>query len=168
MSAYSFIASDYELPEIENTKARTITVQEAIKLGIKPHELVPWEEMNPDEKILYFEQECDLYELVIRKDSTYDKNVSWYTQKPFIYTIEFRYTDSRGSKLLEYLKKNLKIGHSIELWSIWLDDKQSVEPVTYDISEISLEHLKQLYDWRIRDYMKHICMVISGGKMDKP
>jgi hypothetical protein len=47
MSFCSFIATNYEMPEVE-TKAKTITVKEAIELEITPHELVPWEKMDPN------------------------------------------------------------------------------------------------------------------------
>ena len=56
MSSYSFIATDYEIPEVKNSKERIITVQEAIELGIKAHKFMPWEKMNLDDKIVFFEK----------------------------------------------------------------------------------------------------------------
>lgn len=75
MSSYSFIATDYEIPEVKNSKERIITVQEAIELGIKAHKFMPLEKMNPDEKILLFEKESDVGELVIKKGTNFEKNV---------------------------------------------------------------------------------------------
>lgn len=67
MSAYSFIASDYELPLLDNSKEKVITVKEAIELGLKPHELIPWEKMNPNSEVMLIDDESDLGELVIGK-----------------------------------------------------------------------------------------------------
>ena len=38
MSSFVFLATNYEMPEIDCTGKRYITVKEAIDLGIKPHE----------------------------------------------------------------------------------------------------------------------------------
>lgn len=45
MSRYSFIATDYEIPEVKNSKERIITVQEAIELGVEAHKFMPWEKI---------------------------------------------------------------------------------------------------------------------------
>jgi hypothetical protein len=66
LSSCTLIATNYEIPEVDNTKAKYITVKEAIHLGIKPHELVPWEDMDPSAQIL-FEKEDDLNELVVKR-----------------------------------------------------------------------------------------------------
>ena len=71
MSSCSFIATNFEMPEVES-KAKYMTVKEAIELKIKPHELVPWEKMDPNSQILFVENEEDLNELVINKGSYYD------------------------------------------------------------------------------------------------
>src|SRR5690606_21659729 len=97
MSFCSFIATNYEMPEVDKTKAKYITVKEAIELEIKPHELIPWEKMDPNAQILFFEKEDDLNELVIKKDSYCD--VSGYTSYPFIYEVNFSYSEWRAKQL---------------------------------------------------------------------
>ncbi|SES98574.1 hypothetical protein SAMN05660297_01101 [Natronincola peptidivorans] len=147
MSAYSFIGSDYDLPEVHNTKEKMITVKEAIELGIKAHEFMPWEKMNQEDKVMVFESEEDLGELMITKGYDGDEDARQHTQKPFIYMVEFRYTDARGKQLLEYLKENLREGYSLELWSIWLGDKEKITPLRCSYKELSLDHIKQMYEW---------------------
>ncbi|MBZ9637755.1 hypothetical protein [Clostridium sp. FP1] len=161
MSAYSFIATNYEIPEVENSKKRIITVQEAIELGIKAHEFMPWDNMNPNDKILFLEKESDLDELVITKDTAYEKNVRWYTDKPFIYSVNFGYSELRVKQLLEYLKENINEGQQLELWSIWLDDKQKIEPITCNYEEVSTHNLKQMYDWQDKKHVCHSCIIIE-------
>lgn len=162
MSAYSFIATDYELPELDNSKEKIITVREAIKLGIKPHELVPWERMNPDDKVMIVDNEDDLGELVIAKGTAYEKNVRWYTRKQFIYSVYFRYTEFRANQLLEYLKENIIEGQKLELWSIWLDDKQKIKPILCDYEEINLDNIKRMYDWKSKNHVNYSCIIIKG------
>ncbi|WP_459481560.1 hypothetical protein [Clostridium saccharoperbutylacetonicum] len=161
MSSYSFIATDYEIPEVKNSQERIITVQEAIELGIKAHKFMPWEKMNPDEKILLFEKESDVGELVIKKGTNFEKNVRWYTNKPLIYSIYFDYSKLRVKQLLEYLKENISEGHQLELWLIWLDDKQSIKPNIFNYEEFSIGNLKQMYDYQDKKYVHHNSIIIE-------
>lgn len=161
MSIYSFIAADYEIPEVKNSKERIITVQEAIELGIEAHKYMPWEKMNPDDKIVLFEKESDLGELVITKGTDFEKNVRWYTHKPFIYTLDFEYSELRVKQLLEYLKENISEGHQLEIWLIWLDDKQSIQPTICNYEEVSIHYLKQMYDRQNEKYIHHNCIIIE-------
>jgi hypothetical protein len=163
MSVYSFIATDYVIPELDNTISRFIRVQEAIEMGIEAHKFMPWERMDPNEKILYFEKESDFYELVISKDNSFEMNVRWYTEKPFIYSINFRYSEPRVTQLLQYLRENIKEGSQVELWSIWLDDEESIRSTVHSYEEISINDLKQLYDWKEGSRFGHGCIVIKRG-----
>ena len=161
MSIYSFIATDYEIPEVKNSKKRIITVQEAIKLGVEAHKFMPWEKMNPDDKIIFFEKESDVGELVIKKGTNFEKNVRWYTHKPFIYSMHFQYSELRVKQLLEYLKQNISEGQQLELWLIWLDDKQSIKPNIFNYEELSIDDLKQMYDNQDKKYVYHNCIIIE-------
>lgn len=117
--------------------------------------------MSPNAKILFFEKESDLGELVIKKDNVFEENVRWYTDKPFIYSVNFEYSIIRLNQLLEYLKANMKEGHQLELWSIWLDDKQQTRPTICNYGEVSLEDLEQMYDCRAEKYKNNSCILIN-------
>lgn len=161
MSFYSFIATNDELPEIE-TKAKYITVKEAIKLEIKPHELVPWEKMDPNAQILVVENEDDLNELVIKKDAYYD--VSEYTTYPFIYEVNFIYSELRAKQLLEYLKENSREGQLLELWRVWIghDDPEINIPYSRcNYEELSLNHLIEMYNQNHEKYKEQYCIVLE-------
>lgn len=161
MSVYSFIATDYEIPELDNSNSRLISVQEAIEMGIEAHKFMPWEKMNPNEKILWFEKESDFNELVILKDDSFEMNVRWYTEKPFIYSVNFRYSELRANRLLQYLRENIKEGSQLELWSIWLDDRQRIRPTICNYEEVSIYNLKQMYDWKEGKDFGHGCIMIK-------
>lgn len=161
MSKYSFIATDYVLPEVYNIKVKRITVEEAIRLGIKPHEHMTWEKMNPKNEVIIVNDKDDLEELVIKKDSSFEKNVRWYTNKQYIYSITFGYNESRAEQLLKYLKENIKRGYTIELWTIWLDDKQNVKPNICKHDELTIDWIRKIYGTHI-DYIFHSCTIIEG------
>lgn len=159
MSSCSFIATNLEMPEIES-KAKYITVKEAVELNIKPHELVPWEEMDPNAQVLIVEHEEDLNELVINEGSYYD--VSEYTDYPFIYEVNFVYTESRVKQLLDYLKNNMREGRIIELWRVWIDDdKLNIPYSRLKENELTLNHLVQMYDWNDENYQQQYCIVVE-------
>lgn len=159
MSSCSFIATNLEMPEIES-KAKYITVKEAVELNIKPHELVPWEEMDPNAQVLIVEHEEDLNGLVINEGSYYD--VSEYTDYPFIYEVNFVYTESRAKQLMDYLKDNMREGQIIELWRVWIDDdKLNIPYSRLKENELTLNHLVQMYDWNDENYQQQYCIVVE-------
>ena len=161
MSVCSFIATNYEMPELDKTKAKYITVKEAIDLGIKPHELVRWEKMDPNAQVLFVENEDDLHELVIRKDAYYD--VSGYSSYPLIYEVNFIYSEVRARQLLEYLKENIKEGQILELWRVWIghDDNENIPYIRCNYEELTLNHLIQMYDWNHEQFKEEYCLVLE-------
>jgi len=164
MSQYSFIASDYEISEVDNSKERFITVREAMKLGLKPHEFMPWESMDPNTKILYIDKESELGELVIAKcdsNDPYMENIKIYTNKPYIYSVDFTYSQKRGNELLKHMKDNIKEGTTMELWTIWLDEKDNIEPKTVSKDEVSTDDLKEMYLIGSEDYVGYGCLIIK-------
>ncbi|RLQ94561.1 magnesium transporter [Falsibacillus albus] len=162
MSSFVFLATNYEMPEVDNTNAKYITVKEAIDLGIKPHELVPWEKMDPNARILYVENEDDLNELVISKDYSY--NVREYTSYAFIYKVDFIFTELRTMQFLEYLKANIKEGQKLEIWRVWIgqgDDELHIPYTRYSYEELSLNHLIPLFNWEHEKFKLQNCLVIE-------
>ncbi|MER2119000.1 MAG: magnesium transporter [Solibacillus sp.] len=161
MSFCSFIATNFEMPEIES-KAKYITVKEAIDLEIKPHDLMPWEKMDPNMQILFVENEEDLNELVIKKEGYY--NVSEYTGYPFIYEISFSYSELRVKQLLDYLKDHIVEGQIIELWRVWIgheDNKLNKPYSRFIYNELSLNHLLQIYNCNHENYKEQYCLILE-------
>ena len=161
MSYYTFLATNYAMPEVE-LKAKYMTVKEAMELGVKPNELVPWEQMDLNAQILFVENEEDLNELIIQKDGYYD--VSEYTSYPFVYEVSFIYSEPRTKQLLEYLKENIREGQIVELWFVWIGDEEYEQNIPYircSYEELSLNHLIQLYDSKHEKYQDQNCFVIE-------
>lgn len=162
MSFCSFIATNDEMPEVDQTKAKYMTVKEAVDLGIEPHELVPWEKMDPNAQILFFENEEDLKGLVIKKDTYYD--VSGYTSHPFIYEVNFGYSELRANQLLEYIKENVKEGQILELWRVWIghdDHEIDIPYIRCNYEDLSLNHLVQMYNHDHEKYKEQFCIALE-------
>ncbi|HCW05061.1 MAG TPA: hypothetical protein DGK91_11370 [Clostridium sp.] len=162
MSQYTFIASDYELPQVTNPNIEIITVREAIMRGIEPNELMPWEEMDQDAEVLVVEDEEYLYELEIMKEDELYDDVGSYTEKPYIYSVDFHYTEKRGNELLKYLKSNIRKGHTLELWTIWLNDKTNVQPKVKNFDEISLDDIDKMFNSDNENWENHSVIIIKG------
>lgn len=148
------------MPEVE-AKEKYITVKEAMELNLKPHELLPWEKMDPNTQIIVIEKEEDLNELVVGEDTYYD--VSEYTSYPFIYGVNFSYSKVRIEQLLNYLKENTREGQIVELWRVWIGDSEQ-ENIPFSrcyYDDLSLNHLEQMYNTHHREYKEQYCLVIE-------
>lgn len=152
------------MPEIAS-KAKYISVTEAIALGIEPHEFLPWEEMDPNEQILFVEDEEDLQELTIEKGTHYD--VSRFTDHPFLYEVNFVYTEQRARQLLEYLRENSREGQILELWNVWLgaeEHDQEIPEIRVNLEELSLDHIAQIYNSDHKNYQEQGRIVLDCSK----
>lgn len=161
MSSYSFIATNYEIPEVDNTNVKFITVKEAIELGLKSPNL-PFEEMDPDANVLLCENEDDLDELVITEETSFGD--CGFTNYQFIYQIEFSYSKKRVNQLLEFLKENIREGQLIELWRVWIGndtDELNIPYIRSKYEELSLNHLLQMYNRQHEQYKEQCCLVID-------
>ena len=162
MSSFIFLATNDEMPELDYTRTRYITVKEAMDLGIKPHALVPWEKLDPNARVLLVENEEDLHELVITKNDCCD--VSNYTSYSFIYEVTFVYTEVRTQQLLAYIKENMKEGQIVEMWKVWLDHEDDELTIPYtrcNYDELSLNDLMPLYNRAHEKYKLQDCVVIE-------
>ena len=162
MSAFVFLATNYEMPELDYTRKKHVTVKEAIDLGIKPYALVTWEKMNPNARVLIVEDEEGLHELVITKDYSYD--VADYTSYQFIYEVNFIYTELRTKQFFEYVKENLKEGQTLEIWRVWIgygEDVLTIPYTRYSYTELSLNHLMPLFNLEHDKYKLQNCLVIE-------
>jgi len=138
MSKYIFIASDFEIPEVDLTNEQIITPIEAKLKGIKLPCFCSWDELDPNSEILYFESEDDMYNLCVRKEENILDDVRFYTDKEFIYQVSCSLDNKRAKQLLDYIK-DIKLIKPIELYSILLDEKVDVEYSTVFIDNLNEE-----------------------------
>lgn len=80
-----------------------------------------------------FDSYDDLYELEILKDENPYKDVFFYTGLPFIYSIDWSYSQERCRTLSEHLMRNLSKGSRYEIHRILLADSRSAKSFRRDI-----------------------------------
>ena len=137
MSKYIFIASDFELPEVNLTNEQIITPIEAKLRGIKPPCFLSWDEIDQNSEILYFESEEDMDNLCVRKEKEPLDDALFYSDKKYIYEVTLGLDNKRARQLLDYIK-GINLVKPIEIYSIWLDDR-----VDLDFKSISIEVLNE-------------------------
>ena len=145
MSKYIFIASDFEIPEVDLTNEQIITPIEAKLKGIKPPNFCSWDELGPNSEISYFESEDDMGNLCIRKENYIFDDVHFYTDKEFIYEVSCSIDNKRAKQILDYIK-DIKLISPIELYSIWLDDKVDLEYSAVSIYNLNEEMILKIIE----------------------
>lgn len=127
MSKVYYIASDFELPEVDHTGAIKKTLKE-IKI-INPLLQFPnW--MSQDEiakldenmEVLYIENESDLGALCVYQCGDLPYGVESHIKKEYIYNLSGNMDVRCTNQLVEYLKENVH-DREIELWSVWLGEE---------------------------------------------
>lgn len=140
MSRYNFIASDYELPEIDLADVKKITVKELKKIKPQPESIIPLEELDENDEVLYFETEEDMDGLTIDICDNPPFNLNHYIKKQYVYWFNNRFTEKCAKQLIDYLDKNTKKSAKIEIWSICFGNEEEIFEVK-DFKEISLVEL---------------------------
>ena len=126
MSSYKFLASNVPLKEMKNPYIELLSIKEAIQRNLKiAQELLDNDSIDRDAKILLF---CESSELFNEPEINEDNESHYgrmYTKKKFISSIQWKYTEDRAVKLIDYIQEHLKQAEEIELWHTWMDDEQS-------------------------------------------
>ena len=127
MSLYQFLASSKPLKEKINPYIEHLSVNDMIARGMEvPFNLIN-HTINPDDKIILWcdtEEHMEEIQILHQKESPYP-DVEKFTNKPYIATLTWRYSDARAEELIHYLKEVLSgdsAPQELELWQIWLAD----------------------------------------------
>lgn len=172
MSLYMFIATDYFIPAVSNSKIRRYKLKEGVKLDLdeggkwyyytnetdknSPELLI---QCADDERadILNVDSQEDLQEVQITSGAEFS-DIEFYTSKKFIRTLSWMYSDSRAEELITYLKENIKAGSEIELWSIWLGERKEPYKLHRAIHDLTCEDFKKVFFNKLLDEPK--CLVV--------
>lgn len=125
MSVCIFIASNSPLREVSPSKEYPLHI-------------------NVDEGTIYDGGADDNFFLLNFED------VDSYTNKKYGVVLEWRYTDGRAKKVLEYIKQALEQEDTIEIWKVWLmdyyeyDERPVIHKRTIPFSDVTVEDLKNL------------------------
>lgn len=125
MSICTFIASDRPLREVSPQKEYPLVI-------------------HFDEGTVYDGGADDNFYLHAFKD------VQSYTDKKYGVYLEWRYTDGRAGKVLEYIKKALEYESAIEIWHVWLtdyyeyDERPVIRKCIVPFSDLTVDDLKEI------------------------
>ena len=160
MSYCTYIASDYPLPSVRNVHDLTLSVNEALAMGItdipEPY-LQPGFDRDEPDVILYSDRDVEINtDTGEMKDGDYDDDFSLYpaeglsdiyTEKKYAVYLEWwRYTEGRANKIIEYIKENLEHTDEVEIWHIWMGAGEipSVHTKKIPIGELKPEMIREI------------------------
>ncbi len=98
-----------------------------------------------------------------------------YTDKKYGVSLEWRYTDDRARRIIDYIKNVLQDTETVEFWRAWLTiyDEYECRPFihrkTVSVSELNIEHIKKINsadiwntpDKRYPDRPSFYCLTIT-------
>jgi len=170
MSNVMYIASNFPLKERANPHEKMMSVNEAIAAGIKdiPYNLLEagFDRDKPN-VIMYADREITLN--VFTKeiiDGNFDDDFCIFsaegayglrTDRKYCAFFEwYRFTKGRAQQFIEYLKEHLENTDEIELWHVWLDNKNThnIETVEISTNNLTAEDIEKFDSW---DLWKEPC-----------
>lgn len=133
MSYCTYIASDYPLPPVKNPHEFTLSVNEALNMGVTdiPEQyLTPYFDKDEPDVILFSDRDIEINtDTGEVKDGDFDDDFALYpakglddvyTEKKYVVYLEWgRYTEGRANNIIRYIKENLEHTDEVEIWHIW-------------------------------------------------
>ncbi|MCI9156043.1 MAG: hypothetical protein HFF44_03755 [Lawsonibacter sp.] len=96
-----------------------------------------------------------------------EKVLELQSEKEYFAVLEWRCTQGRAEKVIEYLKSHLKTTHEVEFWHVWQDMDfdhrlRKIEIPLCGLTAEDIQELDQLEVWKepVVDY----CYVITRGE----
>lgn len=153
MSYCTYIASDYPLTPVKNPHELSLSVNEALSMGITdiPEAyLAPEFDRDEPDVILYSDRGIEInFDTGEVTDGDYADDFSLYpaeglsdvyTEKKYAVYLDWnKYTKERALKIIEYIKENLKHTDEVEIWHIWAGAGEIFSTKTKRISISMLE-----------------------------
>ncbi|RKD31886.1 hypothetical protein [Lacrimispora algidixylanolytica] len=132
MSSCTYIASNTPLPEVKNPHCKSMSVNEALSMGMIVPDFLLNSDSNRDAPgvILWLDTETKLdTELGALVDGDFDDDLAIlildgdtddiYTEKKYKAYMEWTCTKGRSQKVIEYIREQLTYTDEIEIWNIW-------------------------------------------------
>jgi len=121
LSRFTFIASDYELPEIDLSGIIKGTVKELREMNLNPRPELSFnlDKLRDDVKAIFIPDGIDTGGLQISTCTNPPDGTEEYIKKRYIYWLGGSFGINWTNQLQEYLITNIQEGNPIEIWSIW-------------------------------------------------
>ena len=173
MSAIIYIASDYPLKEVPNPHLKTLSVNEALAIGIEdiPEQLLEpgFDRDKPD--VLLWSDTIDTQSQLDDDFSIWPLDSSTediYTEKPYRVYLEWDYTKGRAEKVIQYIREHLEHTSEVEIWHVWVGDgvRPKIRNCTIALDEFTADDLKELSDLEVcQEPIPHYCFKIKANQI---
>lgn len=159
MSRFTFIASDYELPEIDLSGIVKGTVKELREMNLNPRPELSFnlDKLCDDVKAIFIPDGVDTGRLTISRCTNPPYGIEEYIKKRYTYWLGGSFSINWTNQLQEYLNTNIQEGKPIELWSIWFGWHE-FEEMLY--RKIELSKINSC-DFELFD-QRDCCFIIEG------
>lgn len=171
MSSLFYIASDYPLKEVSNPHLKTMSVNEALAIGM---EGIPEQLLEP--RFDRDKPDVLLWSDIIDTQSQLDDDFSiWpldnstediYTEKLYRVYLAWDYTKGRAEKVIQYIREHLEHTSEIEIWHVWVGDGvlPKIRNCTIALDEFTSDDLKELSDLEVwQKPITHYCFTIKSS-----
>lgn len=179
MSQLTYIASNAPLPEIKNPHYKTLSVNEALSMGIKVPEFLLEPDHNRDKPdvILWSDTELALdTDTGTMANANFDDDFAIlrlseaandiYTEKKYRCYIEWTVcTAGRSQEVLDYIRAQLACIDEIELWNIWMghEGKPRIKKHTTPMDQLTPNDIMELEGTDIfSEPPTQYCLVITN------
>lgn len=182
MSSFIYIASDFPLMERSNPHEKTVSVNEAIALGIKDiPDFMLEEDFDKDEPdaLLLSDRQIHINIDGTIEDGNFDDDFEvWLTEKGYEMQTEkehcaifqwHKYTQGRAKKFIQYLREQLEKTLEIELWHIWMDGdvNHNIKVRKIAIDDLKPEDIEELENKEVwKEPCIDYCYLIVGGNLE--
>ena len=86
----------------------------------------------------------DEYLNIVKED--YLENARLYTKKQYCAYVEWCYSDEYAEKIIEYIRQHLQTAKQIELWNVWLGQKEEgLKRKKCSLEQLTLEEIKEIW-----------------------
>lgn len=169
MSSVFYMASDHPLKERPNPNCKTLSVNEALAMGVDVPEFLlepGFDRDKPD--VLLWSDDLDTQGKLDDDFAIYTLDPSMddvYTEKKYRAALEWDYTEGRAQKVMQYIREHLKHTEELELWHVWvgLEAVPRIRRCPVSLDELVSDDLKELSDLEVwKEPVTHYCLVIKA------
>ena len=139
MSYYRFFASDKEMPEFDNMKAKPIIVRGEVVA-------INFANASDEETAMRIVKEDDFY---------YAKR---FTDKKYVNYIEWYYNDDNAQVIVDYIKALLGDRFTVSLFNTWTDDETELLVRKVNVKDLGIEDIKGI--WGQEFFERNECLVV--------
>lgn len=175
MSSVFYMASDRPLKERPNPNCKTLSVNEALAMGMDvPGFLLEpgFDRDKPD--VLLWSDDLDTQGKLDDDFAIYALDPSMddiYTEKKYRAALQWDYTEGRAKKVIQYIREHLEHTDELELWHVWvgLDAFPKIRKCPISLDELISDDLKELSELEVwKEPVTHYCFVIKASYGDVP